>query len=57
MPTELHIYGIRNCDTVRAALKWLDDGDGLQDGTELGDTDPVANPDGAAGPLEGTMVL
>ena len=24
MPTELHIYGIRNCDTVRAALKWLD---------------------------------
>ena len=24
MPTELHVYGIRNCDTVRAALKWLD---------------------------------
>lgn len=20
----LHVYGIRNCDTVRAALKWLD---------------------------------
>ena len=24
MPTELHVYGIRNCDTVRATLKWLD---------------------------------
>lgn len=24
MPTELQVYGIRNCDTVRAALKWLD---------------------------------
>lgn len=21
----LHVYGIRNCDTVRAALKWLDE--------------------------------
>ena len=20
----LHVYGIRNCDTVRAALKWLE---------------------------------
>ena len=28
MPSEdrvhLHVYGIRNCDTVRAALKWLE---------------------------------
>ena len=30
-----------------------DDGDGLQDGTELGDTTPVPDPDGA-GPAEGT---
>jgi Spx/MgsR family transcriptional regulator len=24
MPSELHVWGIRNCDTVRAALKWLE---------------------------------
>ncbi len=24
MPTELQVYGIRNCDSVRAALKWLE---------------------------------
>lgn len=24
MTTELHVYGIRHCDTVRAALNWLD---------------------------------
>ena len=30
------------------------DGDGIQDGTELGVTQPVPDPDGAAGPLLGT---